>query len=297
MSRPTAMDSAASSLQIADVRDPLPPLLEGIPRSGPAPRSLLVDLATSFRNPEFWTLSSWLDIVVNYRQSRLGMFWILAPALVYIWGLGSYLVPASSSVVVYASHVALGFAIFRLVNSVITESTTTFTGAQSFILDGHVCLTDFVLRVVAKALFYFVMWMPVVASVLVFYPGLHPMGLLLALGSMPLIVLNLLWIAVVFALVGARFPDLSQFISNIFIFAFLLTPITWYSNTMPPGSMRQLVMKLNPIYHMVEVVRAPILGEALQLSSLYYLAIMTAVGWLIAILVYRRYARFVPIWI
>jgi ABC-2 type transport system permease protein/lipopolysaccharide transport system permease protein len=56
-------------------------------------------------------------------------------------------------------------------------------------------------------------------------------------------------------------------------------------------------MRSNPFFHMIEVVRAPILGEPLETSSLVYLAVMLVLGWALAAFAYRRYARFVPIWI
>ena len=65
----------------------------------------------------------------------------------------------------------------------------------------------------------------------------------------------------------------------------------------PPESVRGLLMRFNPLFHMVELVRAPILGEPLGTSTFYYLVGMTVLGWGAAILAYRRYARFVPIWI
>lgn len=262
-----------------------------------AARSLMTDLSASLRNPEFWALSSWLDIVVKYRQSRLGVFWILAPPLVYIWGLGIYMAPIGQGIGGFVAHVALGIVVFRLINAVITESANAFVGAQSFIMDGHTRLTDFVLRVIAKALFYFVAAVPVVASALLFFPGFHPTGLLTALVSLLFIVVNLFWIGVVFALIGARLPDLGQFINNIFMFAFLLTPIVWYPSAMPEGSVRGTLMRMNPIYHMVETVRAPLMGGVVEPVSLYYLAALSACGWIAAILAYRRYARFVALWI
>ncbi len=96
-----------------------------------------------------------------------------------------------------------------------------------------------------------------------------------SLATFPLIVINALWIAVVFSLVGARFPDLSQFINNVFIFAFLFTPIIWYGDSMPPDSLRGSMMRLNPLYHMVEIVRAPILGETIEPLTFKYLGAMT----------------------
>lgn len=261
-------------------------------------KSLLKDLAGSFREPEFWALSTWLDIVVRYRQSRLGIFWLFTPPTIYVWGLGGFFATMQGAhLAQFVAHVGLGYTIFRTINSVIVESTTAFTASSAFILDGHLRLTDFTLRVVAKALFYFCIALPILAAALAVFPQLHWDGLALALLTFPLIVINILWIAVVFALVGARFPDLSQFINNIFMFAFLFTPIIWYGSSMPPDSLRGIVMRVNPLYHMVEIVRAPILGEVMEPLTLYYLGTMTLTGWGVAILLYRRYARFVPLWI
>lgn len=261
-------------------------------------RSLIQDLVASFRNPEFWALSSWLDIVVRYRQSRLGILWLIAPSIVYIWGVGGFFAAMQHiSMPMFVAYVAVGYTVFRVINSVIIESTSAFAAAAPFILDGHVRLTDFVLRVIAKALFYFAVSLPVVAIALAISPEMQWSGLLLSLVSFPLVMANALWIAVVFALVGARFPDLSQFVNNIFMFAFLLTPIIWHADAMPAGSIRGAIMRFNPFFHMIEVVRAPMLGQTVAASSIYYLGVMTAAGWVVAILAYRRYARFVPIWI
>jgi ABC-2 type transport system permease protein/lipopolysaccharide transport system permease protein len=104
----------------------------------------------------------------------------------------------------------------------VIESTGVFTANYSFIMDGHVRLTDFVLRVLAKAMFYFAVALPVIAAALFLYPGVHPIGLALAPLSFLLVLLNSVWIGIVIALFGARFPDVGQFTSSVFLFAFLL---------------------------------------------------------------------------
>ncbi len=261
-------------------------------------KSLFHDLGESMRHPEFWAFASWLDLVVKYRQSRLGILWLIAPAALYVWGLGFFFSSMSGQPFApFAVYVALGWLIFRVIQSVIIESTTAFPAASSFIMDGHARLTDFVLQVTAKALFYFLASMPVLIIALAYAPHVSGSGLAFGLITFPLIVLNALWIGVVFALIGARFPDLGQFISNIFMFAFLLTPIIWQAQTMPAGSMRGHLMRINPLFHMVELVRAPILGEPLETTTFYYIGAMTIIGWCVAAIAYRRYARFVPTWI
>ncbi len=261
-------------------------------------RAVFQDLSHSFRNPEFWALSSWLDVVASYRRTRLGIFWMMAPVMLYVWGVGGFFAGLyGKTIPAFGAHVALGVTVFRLVTSVVTEATTVFTGSQAFILDGHLRLTDFILRVLAKAMLYFFVSLPVVVVALWMYPGLQPAALPLSLLGFLLVLLNAAWIGTVMALLGARYPDISQLTGSILLFAFLLTPIVWYSEMAPATGARAVLMQLNPLFHMVEIVRAPLLGEAFDMRSLQVLTGMAAAGWLAAAWSYQRYARFVPIWV
>lgn len=261
-------------------------------------QSLFRDLVGSLRSPEFWAMSCWLDIVVRSRQSRLGIFWLVSPAIIYIWGMGAFFASMMGAPLTeFATYVGVGYLVFRMVNSAITESTGTLAASAPFILDGHVRLTDFVLKVIANSSFHFLISLPVVVVALLIHPDPNWSGVLLSFVTLPVVLLNALWIGVVFALVGARFPDLRHFVSNIFMFAFLLTPIIWSAELMPPGSLRGTLMRFNPFYHLVELVRAPILGQQIDALTPVYLATMTLGGGLLAAFVYRRYARYVPLWI
>nr|WP_255692167.1 ABC transporter permease [Luteimonas sp. XNQY3] len=248
-------------------------------------------------NPEFWALSSWLDIVASYRRSRMGLFWMIMPINVYVWGVGSFFSGImGKGLASFAAHVAIGVTVFRLLNSMIMESTGVMRGSQSFILDGHTCLTDFVLRLLAKALFYVGVALPVIAIAMVIHPQLHVWGLLWMVPAFALVLVNALWIGLSMSLVGARFPDVSQLTGSIFIFAFLLTPIVWSADMVPAGTLRAKLMLLNPLYHLIECVRAPVLGEPLSMISVQVVVAMAVVGWVLTAWAYRRYARFVPLW-
>lgn len=268
-------------------------------RGSGAPGAFWRELKESFRNPEFWALSSWLDIIVRARKSRFGILWLLAPSVVYVFGLGLFFAsmqPGGGSNSFYA-YVALGAMVFRTLMSAVIGSATVFNGSHSFIMDGHMRLTDFLLQSLAKSFFDFCMYLPVVIVALVIADGISLTGLLWALPAVGLIYLNGLWISAVFSLAGARFPDFGQLLNTVSIFLFLLTPIIWYPEMMPAGSIRSLLMRLNPFYHFVEIFRAPILGDPVEVMSLWYVGIMTVAGLALATLVYRRYARFVPLWI
>jgi ABC-type polysaccharide/polyol phosphate export permease len=260
--------------------------------------SFLQEVRESLRNPEFWALSSWLDIIARARKSRFGVFWLLAPSIVYVFGLGSFFAGMQGrSIAEFAAHVALGAVVFRTMMSAVISSSSAFGSNLSFIMDGHVRLTDYLMQSLAKAFFDMCMYVPVVVVALCLFSKVHPLGLLLAPVSLLLVYLNGLWMSAVFSLMGARFPDVGQFINNTSIFLFLLTPIIWYPEQIPSDSLRGQFMRFNPFFHLVTIFRAPILGEPIETFSLQYVVVMTVAGLLVASVLYRRYARYVPLWI
>jgi len=259
---------------------------------------MLKDFIQSLRDPAFWAYSTWLGIVTHYRRSRLGPLWMFAPSVLYIWGLGWFFSRMQGRPLnEFAVHVAIGIVLFRLMSSVMTESTSILTANQAFILDGRVRITDFALRVLARGLFQVAVALPMVILALWLYPNLQPSGFAWMLLTVPLVLLNILWLSVLFSLIGARYPDIEQFISNVFLFMFLLTPIIWYANEVPADSVRGILMRLNPLFHFIEAIRAPLLGERIIPGSLSVLLGMAAMGWLLTMIAYRRYTRFVPLWV
>jgi len=268
-------------------------------RGGGAPGAFWREVMESFRHPEFWALSSWLDIIVRARKSRFGILWLLAPSVVYVFGLGTFFrgMQSDANPGDFFVHVALGAMIFRTLMSSVIGSANVFHGSVSFIMDGHMRLTDYLLQSLAKSFFDMCMYLPVVAITLIFFGDISLPGLLVSLPVMVLVYINALWIAAIFALVGARFPDFGQLLNTVSIFLFLLTPIIWYPGMMPAGSIRAQLMRLNPFYHFVEIFRAPIMGQPVEVTSIWYVGVMTVAGLAVATLVYRRYARYVPLWI
>jgi ABC-2 type transport system permease protein len=264
----------------------------------PARNDFWRELRESLRNPEFWALSSWLDILVRARKSRFGVLWLMAPAIVYVFGLGSFFAGMQGrSIAEFAAHVALGAMVFRTLMSSVMASATVFSTSQPFIMDGHMRLTDYLLQSLAKSFFDFCTYIPITVVALLLCPTLVPQGFLWAPLTLGLIYLNGLWISVVFGLIGARFSDFGQLLSHTSIFLFLLTPIIWYPESMPAESLRGQLMRFNPFYHFVTLFRAPILGEPIEALTYYYVGAMTVAGLVLATFLYRRYARFVPLWI
>ncbi|MDA4809400.1 ABC transporter permease, partial [Enterobacter hormaechei] len=72
--------------------------------------------------------------------------------------------------------------------------------------------------------------------------------------------LNLLWMMVVLAVVCTRYRDLTQIIQNVMQVGMYVTPIMWQPHQLPADK-SMLMLDLNPFYHLISVVREPLLGQ------------------------------------
>lgn len=267
----------------------------------PAPSSaagLAGDLLDSVRRPEFWAYSTWLDLVTKYRRTRLGVAWLLLPTLIFITVLGNvYSHLMGHSVAEYLPYLWVGYACWRFMLQCINDSSNVFRGHKAFIMDGRVRLTDYVLRAVAKPLFYFMFALVIVVGVLLWSPAVEWLGLASLVVTLPVLIINMIWISFCIALLGARFPDTSEFIGTVLVVGFLLTPILWHVDRFPAETTRGFVARLNPAFHLIDFVRAPALGKMPESTTLLAVLGMTVGGWLLMAFLYRRYSRFVPLWI
>lgn len=272
-------------------------------RGTSVPGRLWRDSLESLRNPDFWAKSSWLDIIVRARKSRLGVVWLLSKSVVYVFGLGTFFANMrqiggeDATMGEFYAHVGLGMVVFTTLMAAINGGSNVFTSNQPFILDGRVRLTDYLMQVLAKAFFDMCLFLPVLAVALWMAGGVEPLGLATTVPVLLVVYLNALWIAALFGVLGARFPDLGNMVATLSMFAFILTPIIWYPEMMPEGTLRGSLMRFNPLFHFVEVFRAPLLDNAIAPGSLLYVAVFTACGVLLSTLVYRWHARHVPLWI
>ena len=260
--------------------------------------SFLRDLKESLSRPEFWMYASWLAIITRYRRTRLGLIWIVVPTAVFVVAIGQvYSTVMGHDPEFYLPYLAVGYLLFRFMTQCLSESGSILRAHKSFIMDGRVRMTDYVLRSIAKAFFYFVCGFVVVIAAVAWSPMTSLVSLLTILVTFPLVVLNSFWLSSCMSMIGARYVDSSEMITTLMRFGMLLTPILWVGDRFPPGTWGWWAVHLNPAYHLIAVVRNPILGEPVPAGSLLFVAIMTVLGWWLTSVMYRRYARFVPLWI
>jgi len=253
------------------------------------------DLATGLSSVQVWAALGWQDVKQRYRRSQLGPFWLTISTgiMVAIMGplYGKLFAQDFSS---YFSFLTIGFVLWQMISQTMIDSCTTFIQAESFIKQIKLPLSVHVLRVVWKNLIFFMHNLVVVIVVLVYLQIPVTANLLLFPLGVVAFALNAFLYGLIIAVICARFRDIPIIVTNVVQAAFFLTPILWQ-----PGMLGRHAwsVNLNPIYHFLEVMRAPLLGVPADPTSWAAVAAITLTGSLLAVAILKRYRARVPYWV
>ena len=276
---------------------------EGVPGLAPASSTPLPPSQTAFALQDvvegacafrLWGMLGWQDIRQRYRRSTLGPFWLTISMGALVGGLGVlYAGLFRMDVADYLPFVAAGLIIWGLLSGLITEGCAAFIGAEGIIKQVNLPLSVHVYRVVWRNLIVFAHNVAIYVAAAVIFSIQPGWTGLLVLPGLALLCLNGVWMGLLLGLVSARFRDVPQIVASVVQVAFFLTPIIWKPELLPD---RAFVLDLNPFFHLVELVRAPSLGQAPGLVSWLAAAGITLGGWLVTLLMYRRYRWRIAYW-
>lgn len=230
---------------------------------------------------------AWLDIVCQYRRSKIGPLWETINVLVMLTGLAVVSSAIfNSSLRDVIGYVAIGIIVWSAIGALITEGSMAFVRNTGFVTGSTLGIDLYIGRSVFKVLITFAHHLLIyVLGVVV---GLIPLGFtsLLALPGIVLLFINGFWVITTLGLICARFRDVDPIIRNLLQLAFFVTPVFWNYRTI--ASNRQFLVDYNLLFYFIEIIRSPLLGEIPPAS--HYLAVLgvTIVGYLIAWLTYRR---------
>jgi ABC-2 type transport system permease protein len=276
------------------------------------------DLRSGVRLTELWGHLGWQDIKQRYRRSVIGPLWITLSMAVTAVGLGLlYSQLLGATIGTFLPYLTVGFIVWNFIVGCVLEGTETFIRNEGLIKHLPAPLTVYALRTVWRLSLMMLHNLLVYAVVLVIFfkdltqanylitpgglaqPGLD-WSILLAIPAFLLIALNGVWVAILFGIISTRYRDIPQVVNALIQLAFFGTPIVWTTDLLTKfsgGNWRVLVAELNPLYHYVEIIRAPLIGNTQSWHHWAVVGGFTLIGWALALIALRNYRARIPYWV
>jgi ABC-type polysaccharide/polyol phosphate export permease len=249
----------------------------------------LRDLRTSFQRIGLaWSLATH-DVGSRYRGSILGPFWITLSMGLMVIGIGFlYAGLFNLSLSEFMPYVALGIVFFGVMTGTINDGCETFVQAAGMLSQTSLPMFTFVWRTVFRNLINLAHHLVIVVAVLVFYGYWRTADIPLALVGIALMVTNAAWVSLLAGIASARFRDIPQLVVSVMQFAIFMTPVFWLPDRFGEN---HAVLQFNPFYHLLQAVRAPLMGKVVDPGSYVVLVTMAVVGWGVTFAIFARTRR------
>lgn len=211
----------------------------------------------------FWMHLALSDLRSRWRRSFFGILWsIMQPlgmTLLLAIVFGKIFKTAIST---YAPYILSGMVVWEFVTTTAISGSLAFVQADAYIKQCHHPLAIYTLRTtLANLMVLLVASASLLGWVLIAMPDNRGWCWLAALLIYPIVAL-MVWPLVTFlAYIAARFRDVPHALGLIFQALWFISPIYFEARLFRDGDLHVLV-DYNPIYHLLEIVRAPLLrGE------------------------------------
>lgn len=209
----------------------------------------------------FAAFGAGLDILSSFRRTGLGTLWPSLGVVLLVAALGTFfgtilraLVPDFEG---YVMNLAAGMIAWTLLAGMLHQAANQTWHYVTTLRHAALPLPSATLRLLLRHLLILaqnLLLAAIAQRLLLGEIGWAPGWLLLGL---LLLTANCYWMALLISLACARFRDLPQLVAWTVHLAFFLTPILWPLEFLTRYAWLELP---NPFHHLVELVRAPLLG-------------------------------------
>lgn len=208
----------------------------------------------------FWWHLSMSDLRSRFRRSHFGLLWALMQPLgltILISIVFSRLF--NQSIAEYAPYILSGIIVWDYVTSTIVGGALAFVQADAYIKQTRHPLAIYTLRNVVTGLVVMsIASLALVSWVLLFFPDNLSWSWLAAPTIFPLVAITTWPLATIMAYIGVRFRDLPNVLALVLQAAWFVSPV-YFMDKMFRDSGLGILLDYNPIYHLLQIVRAPLL--------------------------------------
>lgn len=260
------------------------------------------DLVRGFHQHELWLQLGWQDIKQRYRRSTLGPLWITIATGVMALALGLlYSMLFQIPLAEFLPHVTVGLIMWGFIAGCIKDGADIFIDNEGLIKQLPSALSVHVYRLVWRQALFLAHNLVIWVILMMIFPRNLGWEVLLAIPAMALLIVNGVWVTMLFGIIATRYRDVAPLLEAMVQLLFYVTPIVWTTQTLKEQggdiAQRALLAEINPLFHYMEIIRAPLIGQPIAAYHWWIVLGCTVIGLLLALLAMKQWRFRVSYWV
>ena len=208
-----------------------------------------------------WIRLGMQDVRLKFRRSAVGVGWIFLNLAVLVSSIGFiYANLLGQDTRQFIPYLTIGMILWGYLTSSIVDGGNAFVNSEGYIKQISLPIYVYIFRFFVSISMTTLIAMLAYVVVAVIYSVPLRAGTLFALPGLLMVMIASLLLVTVFAHLNARFRDIAHLASVGMQVLFYVTPVIFPAELLRRRADLSFVVNLNPMYHLLEVVRRPLLG-------------------------------------
>lgn len=231
-------------------------------------KGVLSEVLRAARLWRIWVRLGAQDVRLRFRRSVIGIGWIFLNLIIMILAIGFvYGNLFGQDMHLFIPYLTISLVAWGYITNSIVEGGNAFVNSEGYIKQIGLPIYIYVFRYFVSVSLVALISLGVFFVVALIYNVTFTLGTLWVIPGLLLLMLASLMLITIFAHVNARFRDAVHLASVGMQMLLYVTPVIY-----PEELLRQrglgLVIDLNPMFHLLQVIRTPILfGQAADATS------------------------------
>ena len=254
------------------------------------------DIFDGLRAREIWTRLGWQEVRRRYRRTVFGPFWATLSLGIFIGAISVVWAPLfNADLRTYLPYLMAGMVSWSFVSQTIIEGCASFTGSENLIKQLNFPYSTLAFMVVWRNMIVLFHHLVILLIIYLVLPENLSFAILLFLPGLFIVALNGVWLVILLGMISARFRDVPPLIGNLVQVMLFITPIFWSPDQL--GGRGRILVNLNYLYHLIDLLRAPLLGGRPAALSYIVTIIGAIIGWVVTFTIYARFRRRIAFWL
>lgn len=209
-----------------------------------------------------WLRLGMQDVRLKFRRSAVGVGWIFVNLAVLVSSIGFiYTNLLGQDTREFIPYLTIGMILWGYLTSSIVDGGNAFVNSEGYIKQISLPIYVYVFRFFVSISMTTLIAMLAYVIVAIIYAVPLGAGTLLAIPGLLMVMLTSLLLVTIFAHLNARFRDVAHMASVGMQVLFYVTPVIFPAELLRRRADLAFVVNLNPLYHLLEVVRRPLISS------------------------------------
>ena len=244
-----------------------------------------------YETRHFWIHLSKAELKYKFRRSKLGILWtFLNPLLLTLLMTVVFGTVFKMSYTDYAPYILSGLIVWDVLSSAVIGGGSAIMGAEPYIRQ---CNHPIIIYPLKAALVNTASFFIAINALVIWMLFVAPENILIGLICIPLTSIFyffLSWgIIIISSFINTKFRDYQQVMALVMQALWYVSPVFFRGEMFTTNKSLELLFKLNPITHILNLAREPFLyGRFPSAISYLYVAIVILFIWIIALLKLKK---------